>query len=276
MKTPTNRWILLGLLIGLAMPITLMAQNPDVEGSKDHPLLTRMPKFYINDYLHQFDLTTFEFGEEQSIQVEGMRTFINYIYQEESGFPSAYQVVKNYITALTKLGGEVVYKQNDIALMKATVKGCQVWVYVMAYDDGWQYDLTIVEEGEMTQEVTASALLSALNEQGHVAVYINFDTGKADISPDSKAIIDEIAQVLNDEPDLKLRIEGHTDNVGADQANMTLSESRARAVAKALVQKGIEAGRLVPIGKGETQPIGDNATEEGRAKNRRVELVKIG
>ena len=268
-----DKGILLGLL--LAMPISLLAQNPDVEGSKDHPLLTRMPKFYINDYLHQFDLSTWEFGEEQSVQVEGMRTFINYIYQEESGFPSAYQIVKNYLTAMSKLGGEVVYKQNDMALMKATVKGCQIWVYVMAYDDGWQYDLTIVEEGEMTQEVTASALLSALNDQGHVAVYINFETGKADISPDSKAIIDEIAQVLDDEPDLKLRIEGHTDNVGADQANMTLSEGRARAVAKALVQKGIEAGRLVPIGKGETQPIGDNATEEGRAQNRRVNLVKI-
>ena len=80
--------------------------------------------------------------------------------------------------------------------------------------------------------------------------------------------------MLKTNPDLKLSVEGHTDNVGTPASNKTLSEQRAKSVVAAIVDQGINADRLSPSGYGQDKPIGDNNTEEGRAKNRRVELVK--
>jgi outer membrane protein OmpA-like peptidoglycan-associated protein len=87
-------------------------------------------------------------------------------------------------------------------------------------------------------------------------------------------LIDEIVRMMKSNPELKLNVEGHTDNVGTAAANKTLSEARAKSVVAALVGQGIAADRLSPVGYGQDKPIADNNTEEGKAKNRRVELVK--
>ncbi len=128
----------------------------------------------------------------------------------------------------------------------------------------------------MAQDVTASAMLDALNKDGRVALYINFDTGKATIRPDSKPIIDQIVQMMKANGSLELSVEGHTDNVGDAKSNQVLSENRAKAVAAAIVAQGVEAKRLSTAGYGQDKPVADNSSEEGRAKNRRVELVKRG
>ncbi len=111
--------------------------------------------------------------------------------------------------------------------------------------------------------------------EGRVALYIQFDTGKATIRAESQPTIDQVVKLMTDNPKLKLRVEGHTDDVGAAKDNQLLSEQRAGAVREALINAGIEATRLSAAGFGESRPIGDNTTEEGRAKNRRVELVKM-
>ena len=90
----------------------------------------------------------------------------------------------------------------------------------------------------------------------------------------AKPIIDQIVQMMNSNPDLKIGVEGHTDNVGTPASNKTLSEARAKSVVSAIVAQGIAADRLSPVGFGQDKPIADNNTEEGRAQNRRVELVK--
>ena len=130
----------------------------------------------------------------------------------------------------------------------------------------------------MQQEVTAdaSSLSDELNKAGHIAVYgIHFDTGKATILPDSENVLGEIAKMLQQNPAIKLSVEGHTDNVGAAASNQALSEKRAQAVVAWLTGHGIDASRLKAKGWGQSKPITDNASEDGRAKNRRVELVKI-
>ena len=108
-----------------------------------------------------------------------------------------------------------------------------------------------------------------------IALYINFETGKSDIKPESQSIVDQIAEMLGQNKDLKISIEGHTDNVGSEKSNQILSENRANAVMKALITCGIEKTRLSYKGWGATKPIADNSTEEGKAKNRRVEIVKL-
>ena len=100
-----------------------------------------------------------------------------------------------------------------------------------------------------------------------------FATNRTQILPESEQALAELASFMNNHPALTIRITGHTDNVGSDEANQILSEGRANAVRDELIKRGIAAGRIEAEGKGETEPIADNATEEGRAKNRRVEFT---
>ena len=127
----------------------------------------------------------------------------------------------------------------------------------------------------MQQEITSNDILDALNKVGRISLYINFETGKAAIKPESEEIINQVADMLKSNPILKVNIEGHTDNVGTAIANKTLSESRAKAVVAALTAKGIDKARLSSKGWGTEKPIADNGTDEGKAKNRRVEIVKM-
>ena len=130
-------------------------------------------------------------------------------------------------------------------------------------------------EGGMVT-VSADALGRDIERTGHAAVYgIYFDTGKADVKPESDATLKEIAKLLRQDPTLKLYVVGHTDNQGALAANMELSRRRADAVVKLLVTRySVSAARLSPQGDGPTAPVSSNDSETGRAKNRRVELVK--
>jgi len=108
-----------------------------------------------------------------------------------------------------------------------------------------------------------------------IANGIRFDTGKSTLKPESMGVINEIYQLMKDNPDLRFSVEGHTDNVGNDDSNMTLSADRAERVKDTLIEMGIDGDRLTSKGWGESMPMDDNNQPEGRANNRRVEFVKI-
>jgi outer membrane protein OmpA-like peptidoglycan-associated protein len=124
--------------------------------------------------------------------------------------------------------------------------------------------------------VNAEMLAGGIRSEGHVSVYgIYFDTGKSEIKPESQAALEEIAKMLRQEPSLQVRIVGHTDNVGGFEMNMELSRARAAAVVAALAgEHGVEASRLEAYGVGPLAPVATNTTEEGKSKNRRVEIVE--
>ena len=121
------------------------------------------------------------------------------------------------------------------------------------------------------------SLYDALQTAGRVSTQgILFGSGSDRIQPESTPTLKEIAHMLQQHPNLRLRIEGHTDNVGSADVNQRLSEQRAQAVINHLVQReGVAGGRLEAVGKGQAEPIGDNATAEGRQTNRRVDLVVL-
>ena len=167
--------------------------------------------------------------------------------------------------------------------LSAKLSSPEADVYVSLYvSGGWLYpavQLDIIEVKPMETglvTVNADALAKDIAKTGHVAIYgIYFDTDKADVKPESEPILKEIAKLLQQNPKLKLHVVGHTDNVGELTYNMKLSQARAGAVVEELVSKyGVDAKRLKARGVGPLSPVVSNNTEEGRAKNRRVELVE--
>jgi OOP family OmpA-OmpF porin len=153
-----------------------------------------------------------------------------------------------------------------------------IWIQHTPTDDGSSIGWMILETKPFKATaslIKAEAMKQELDKTGHIALYVNFDTDKATIKPDSKPVIDEIQKLLNSDPKLRIRIEGHTDNSGAAAHNLKLSEERAKSVKDALVAGGINGTRLESKGLGQTVPLADNGTEDGKAKNRRVEIVKL-
>lgn len=121
----------------------------------------------------------------------------------------------------------------------------------------------------------AVPLYNRLMTDGKIITYaITFDIGKANIKPESMTEINRIAQLMKDNADLKFEVQGHTDNTGTVAGNQKLSEQRAQAIVNKLVEMGIAANRLSAKGMGQSAPLADNSTDEGRAKNRRVEFIK--
>ncbi len=274
------------LLIAASLTIGVALAKEDVRGSRDHPMFSRYPDSYISEYRKSYDAVEFrvrEGGKEHRLRVEGDATIIRYHYKSADRQPSPLQLIRNYQNAIKSIGGRVVYERlpsgtdSGETTLKAVVDGKEVWVRVAPQifaAPTQAYILTIVESARMEQAVTANALLDELNKKGFVTLYINFDTGRHELKPEGQAVVREIVAALNAEPTLKLAIEGHTDNVGSAASNKALSERRANSVREAIVQAGIDAARVTAAGFGQERPIADNRTEEGRAKNRRVELVK--
>ncbi len=256
-----------------------MAAEQDIKGSKDHPLLSRMPDFFISGYKDtEYDSHSFMNENKKPISIEGHKCYIEYRLNKGATEPGELKIRRNVQEALKKIGGKVFFDDNfnktsTIVLAK---DGKETWVQVRSYNN--MYRLTIVEREIMKQEIVANAeaMGNDINATGHVSIYgIYFDTGKSEIKPESDAAIAEIAKLLTSNVALKLYVVGHTDNVGSFDSNMKLSKDRADAVAKALSAKhAIPADRLKPYGVASLSPVTSNDTEDGRAKNRRVELVK--
>jgi OmpA-OmpF porin, OOP family len=272
---------LIGLILGLILSSAgIAAQQADYKDCQDHPLFpTRMPEYRISDCkVEDFGVYEFFVTKGPKIPVEGKFTFITYSYTgPRANEPSALAIVRNYENAIKKVGGQILQIVPTWWVNAKIVKdGRETWVQVERGNGKiW---LRIVEKKEMAQiiEADAAAFSNDLKTTGHVAVYgIYFDSGKSVIKPESAQAIGEIAKLLAGEPGLKVYVVGHTDNVGGVDGNMKLSQDRAEAVLQALVRDhGVAAGRLKAQGCGPFAPVASNDAEEGRAKNRRVELVK--
>ena len=154
----------------------------------------------------------------------------------------------------------------------------EYWIHVGTSANRPTGHIVVLEKTAMTQSLgflDAAAMKTALDADGRVALYINFDTDMSALRSDSQATIAEIKSLLDTNAGLKVSIEGHTDNSGNADRNRKLSSERARSVLGALVGLGIDPARLSAKGFGPDKPLADNADEAGRAKNRRVELVKL-
>ena len=150
-----------------------------------------------------------------------------------------------------------------------------IWLHLVTTSASGAYVIGQEQAFRQTAALlSASDLKKQIDNDGKVALRVNFATDKTDILPDSMPQIAQVVALLNQDAALKLAVNGHTDNTGDKARNQTLSEGRAKSVVAALVGQGIDAARLAAQGFGDSQPVADNDSEEGKAKNRRVELVK--
>jgi OmpA-OmpF porin, OOP family len=253
----------------LVFSANLRAQ--DAEGCKDSPIITRMPGSTIADCVNnEFEQLELPLGDDKKKTVEG--EYHTWSFNTREGV-SNLQVFRNFQAALKRAGFTIDYEESPDYI---TAHKGSTW-YGFESASGGYYQRIVVEKA-MEQEVVAdaAALSNDLNNSGHTAVYgIHFDTGKADVRPESAPALKEIAKVLQENANLKLYLVGHTDNVGSLAANVNLSQRRAEAVFRVLTtQYGVTPGRLQAFGDGPYAPVASNDTDQGRALNRRVELVK--
>lgn len=270
-------------VLALMAPTAAFAQA-DAEGSKDHPVVPRLAggQYYVSDYeARDFGAGDFATKEDER-RVEGKFTRIEY-WIKENGKPfSGVEIGRNYQKAVAEKKGETVFFDIDnsggSATFRVDLDGTRVWIGLDVSNSGEVYELTIVEETVMKQsvELNAGAMAAELSKSGRVTLRgILFDVGQATIRDSSAAQLAEVGALLKADPALALEVIGHTDNTGTAAANLTLSRQRAEAVKNWLVKThAIDAARLTTSGRGDTVPVADNATDAGRAQNRRVELVK--
>ncbi len=287
------------------------AQQRDVPGSRDYPGIGRFAGSVVTGYqVKDFDVmllqaAPFKDGKAAAEQrLEGRVTRI--AYRTGPG-PSILEVSRNFETQLAKAGfetlatcdtdqcGGIPFSERVDALpapmmwvdgfdfryvaAKKSEGGRDTYVGIVTSknNDSVTTQVSVAVVGALENKmVDAAAMQKGLGEKGHIALYgIYFDTDKATIKSESKPTLDEMAKLLNGQPALKVFIVGHTDSQGTFEHNMTLSRQRAEAVAAALAGSyKIARNRLSTAGVGMLSPVGSNATEDGRALNRRVELVE--
>ena len=291
------------IVVALLLASAPALAQEDYEGCKDHPLFTRFPNTYIVDCASsQFDLRKFPVGQVKpgeevlrSVEVEGPTWRVSFQIKEGTTPPSGLQLMRNFEAAAKKAGGTIEgqwpgwckanYDSEGMPdmgnsctsfgmTMKFVKGGKETWAFFQASESDGSYLMTVSEREAMKQEVAVHEIADQLKKDGFVSLYVTFDTGEATISPDSAKLLDDAAAALKAVPEMKIEVGGHTDNVGSADANLKLSRERAQAVMAALAERGVAAGRLTAKGYGQTVPVADNRTEDGRAKNRRVELVK--
>ena len=249
----------------------------------------------------EFDEIYFPVNTTGKLVKVGGRVFKSDLTNTENSEWSKVYVLKSYDEAIKAVGGvklfEGKFTPKQVKFMKENAEylgeegsldfyNNKIHSYVIRRRDGddiyIQLDVKygavqILQKEAFKQTITilkAEQVEKELKEKGKVVLYINFDTDKTKLKPEGKAGILEVATVLKNNPTLKLTVQGYTDNVGSEGHNQKLSENRAQAVVDELVTLGIEVSRLTAKGFGWQNPIADNTTPEGRAKNRRVELIK--
>ncbi|MEO8318505.1 MAG: OmpA family protein [Bradyrhizobium sp.] len=302
--------ILLSCLLSCQIAAGAMAQTRDVAGARDYPGIGRFGGSAITGHqVKDFDAARMQaaaFRDGQPTDARRLEGRITRIAYRTSPGPSILEVSRNFETQLAKAGfetllacdtdacGGIPFTEAIDALPvpqmwvdgfnyhyyagRKTDGGREIFASVVVSENNREINaqLTVAEVGAIANKmVDAAAMAKGLGETGHIALYgIYFDTDKAVIKPESRPTLEQIAKLLTGQPQLNVFIVGHTASQGAFDYNMELSRRRAEAIAAELVKSyRIAQPRLRTAGVGLLSPVGSNASDSGRALNRRVELV---
>ncbi|TRZ47984.1 MAG: hypothetical protein D4S01_11195 [Dehalococcoidia bacterium] len=267
-------------------------------------------EWYQNKNFDRYFILSLKDHKISNYEIDGKTTRIQYSVGKEH---SVFEIYKSYENALKKTGFDILTMLDDkncgvnlqerlynsglnglnklpyaasgpgddeFVYLAAKKKVDNKDIYIVAYIANERGNLLVtfdaIEVQAMDDDlVTVKNISEDITSNGHIAIYdIHFDTGKSDIKPESADALKNIAEYLNAHSDKRFLIVGHTDNVGDFVVNLKLSQERANSVTNKLVTKyGVKAEQLKAYGDGSTAPVASNSTDEGKAKNRRVEIV---
>lgn len=269
----------------------VLVQGALAAGIPDHPVIKPYPGSVLAENMskyQKFDSYKFKYvdeatGKRADKTVKGKYWQLLWEVRTPAGDRvtdiSRVEFFENFRQAAIEKGGRVVHEdQGYLTFTLPREDGGTTWCQINTNAGLGQVYMVIVDEEGFKKSLTfgPDELKQALEEEGKVLLYgILFDLDKANLKQESDKQLQHIVTLLVNSPDLRLEIQGHTDNQGSPEYNMDLSRRRAATVADYLKLFGIDPARLVAKGYGESQPVASNDTEDGRAKNRRVELVKI-
>ncbi len=270
-------WIWIGLSVD-ANAQGLVKLEPDAPGCVDSKTLPKLPMCRIDncevkdDDQRDVPVREDEKGAVITAALDGASRSV--MYECRAGTTPA-AIVEQSVAALKTATVPVLYQFVGHEGSVTARKG-DLWIVLDAADRYY----TLVEfkaaPPDFESLTDATEFADAIERYGHAYIYgVHFLAGNAEITSDSEPALNEIAAMLDAHPEWRLRIECHTDNRGSTMANRTLSSRRAATIATWLAGHGIKRLRLETMGMGDTHPIGDNSTAEGRAKNERVDLIKI-
>jgi len=255
----------------IAFTITPPSATPEkISDKSDFPYLPPLPGTGPGHTTHQDGPMQLTLPGSNEMQLVGSAT-ITKDYKEPPGLSNAYFAAA-YHAALTGAGWTIVVESEGVHQGDAVItahyakNGRDIWATLHRGN------------GTITIKVADAAdLTDPFEKDCHVALYgVLFDFNKATLKAESDSILQRVLAMLQKQPALKVEVQGHTDNVGSDAYNQTLSEARARSVMAWLTAHGIAPLRLTAKGYGETMPVASNSDDAGRAKNRRVEIAKPG
>ncbi|MBS1737296.1 MAG: OmpA family protein [Bacteroidetes bacterium] len=274
----------LGFFPYFSLPADLEEQNIPVQRNFDRtyfaiagkmiPVEGKIWKSNITPKSHRYadwSLPYFENSYDEAIKAAGgVKIFDGQISQEE------YEKYHNQAIYLGEDGSIGYPDQNIKTYIIRRSDSADIYIQFTGTTSGGS--INILQKKAFVQTIKmmkADEIKNDLVEKGKAILHINFDTDKATLKPDGKEAVKEIVKVLSENKELHIAINGYTDNSGSVAYNQKLSEERASTVKNEIIKSGISPDRLTSQGYGQDHPISDNTSEEGKAKNRRVELVKL-
>lgn len=271
--------VLIGFVFSIALSGQALKLAPDQAGCQDSKYFPKLLECRI-DNCEKKDSDRREVPVSDDDQGDAVRTVLEgaskaVMYECREGTTPA-SIIEKASIALKAAAFEIPYKFSDQEA-SLTARRENYWITVEAASRF--YTLVEMEASAPPDYETANdadSFADMIDRYGHVPLNgVEFLSGRADLAPASDTILNEVVTMLKDHPAWRLRVEGHTDNVGPKTSNLNLSFFRAQAVVAMLVFKGVKRSRLEPQGLGDTKPVADNGSDFGRAKNRRIELVRI-
>ncbi len=286
MEKREKRFSLLAAIIVVAFALPAIAQEVT-----EHPLIRPFPGSTFDEgRSEEFSFGEYEFRtgtpprDYTTETVRGVKRTLRYFLYNDDGTPnravSQIEYFENYKTAARERGGTVRWEDRHYGLVFTIPRedGGITWCHVTVAVSPARTILNIIDEEPLVTslEFTPAQMMEALNADGSIALYgILFDFDKATLQQASAKQLQDVLMLLHTNSDLRLEIQGHTDDDGSADYNLQLSHRRAESVRQYLLLFGVEPSRLQAKGYGESMPVVPNNSEENKAKNRRVELVRF-
>lgn len=286
MENRANRLFLLAAAMLVAATFPAIAQEVT-----EHPLIRPFPGSVFDERRsEQFNHGEYEFRvgtpprDYTTETVRGVKRSLRYFLYHDDGSPnrdvSQVEYFENYKAAALERGGTVKWEDRHYGLVFTIPRedGGITWCHVQVSTSAARTSLAIIDEEPLitSLEFSPAQMLEALDADGRIALYgILFDFDKATLQQASAKQLQDVLTLLHTNPTLRLEIQGHTDSDGSADYNLQLSQRRAESVRQYLLLFGVDPSRLQAKGYGESMPVAPNDSDENKARNRRVELVRL-